>query len=65
MFVVANVAPASDDEVYEEKDKEMVDYLSTIERVEVNWIYLSFDYYVIGDDSIMAQFDFATQSVIL
>jgi hypothetical protein len=65
MFVVANVAPASDDEVYEEQDKEMVDYLSTIERVEVNAIYLSFKYYVIEDDSTMAQFEFATQSVVL
>jgi hypothetical protein len=65
MFVVANVAPTCDDEVYEEQGKEMVDYLSTIERVEVNVIYLSFDYYVIRDDSTMAQFDFATQSVVL
>lgn len=39
MFVVANVAPASDDEVCEEQDKKMVDYLSTIEKVEVNAIY--------------------------
>jgi hypothetical protein len=40
----------------------MLDYEPTPDRAEVNVVYLSSNYYVVGDDSRIAQFDFATQS---
>jgi hypothetical protein len=43
---------------------EMVYYEPSLEKAKANIIYLSYDYYVIGDDSTMAQFDYATQSVV-
>lgn len=41
-----------------------VDCERTLERAKVNVVYLSSNYYVIGNDSTMAQFEFATQSVV-
>ena len=42
----------------------MVDYEATLERVEVNVVVLSTDYYIIADDSTMVEFNFTTESVI-
>jgi hypothetical protein len=51
-------------EVPEVPDEEMVDYEATPERAEVNVVYLSTDYYIIEDDSVVAEFNFATESAI-
>jgi hypothetical protein len=40
-------------------DEEMVDYETTSERVEVNVVYLSVDYYIVEDDSAAAKFNFS------
>ena len=41
-----------------------MDYEASPKRVEVNVVYLSSDYYVVGDDSTTTQFNFAIQSVV-
>ena len=51
-------------EVPEVPDEEMVDYEPTLERVEVNVVVLSTDYYIMADDSMVAEFNFATESAI-
>jgi hypothetical protein len=45
-------------------DEEMVDYEATPERVEVNVIVLSTDYYIMTDDSTAAEFNFTMESVV-
>ena len=45
-------------------DEELVDYEASLERAEVNVVYLLSDYYVVGDDSTTTQFNFAIQSVV-
>ena len=45
-------------------DEELVDYEASPERAEVNVVYLSSNYYVVGDDSTTTQFNFAIQSVV-
>ena len=45
-------------------DEELVDYEASLERAEVNVVYLSSDYYVVGDDSMTTQFNFCIQSVV-
>jgi len=45
-------------------DEELVDYEASLERAEVNVVYLSSDYYVMGDDSTTTQFNFAIQSAV-
>jgi hypothetical protein len=45
-------------------DEEMVDYETTSERVEVNVVYLSIDYYIVEDDSAVRKFNFAVESAI-
>ena len=42
----------------------MVDYEATLERVEVNVVVLSTDYYIVADDSTAAEFNFATESIV-
>ena len=42
----------------------MVDYEPTVERVVVNVVVLSADYYIVADDSMVAEFNFATESAI-
>ena len=42
----------------------MLDYGSTLERAEVNVVYISNDYYILGDDSAAAEFNFITESAI-
>ena len=42
----------------------MVDYEATLERVEVNVVVLSTDYYIVADDSTVAEFNFATESAV-
>ena len=51
-------------EVPEVPDEEMVDYEPTLERVEVNVVVLSVDYYIMADDSMVAEFNFATKSAV-
>jgi len=51
-------------EVPEVPDEEMVDYEPTPERVEVNVVVLSADYYIMADDSTAAEFNFATESAV-
>ena len=51
-------------EVPEVPDEEMVDYEPTLERVEVNVVVLSADYYIMVDDSMAVEFNFATESVV-
>ena len=51
-------------EVLEVPDEEMVDYEPTLERVEVNVVVLSADYYIMVDDSMAVEFNFATESVV-
>jgi len=51
-------------EVPEVPDEEMVDYEATPERGEINVVVLSANYYIIADDSTMAEFTFATESVV-
>ena len=51
-------------EVPKVSDEEMVDYEPTLERVEVNVVVLSVDYYIMADDSMVAEFNFATESAI-
>jgi hypothetical protein len=45
-------------------DEEIVDYEATLERAEVNVVYLSTDYYIVEDDSVAAKFNFATESAV-
>jgi hypothetical protein len=45
-------------------DEEMVDYKATLERTEVNVVYLFADYYIVEDDSTAAEFNFAMESVV-
>jgi hypothetical protein len=52
------------EEVPEVLDEEMVDYEATSERVGVNIVYLSADYYVLGDDSMATEFNFVMESVV-
>lgn len=49
-------------EVSKDPDEEMVDYETTPERGEINVVYLFADYYVVGDDLTVTEFNFATQS---
>jgi len=51
-------------EVPEVSDKEMVDYEPTPERVEVNVVVLSADYYIVADDSTAVEFNFAMESAV-
>ena len=51
-------------EVPEVPDEEMVDYEATLERAEVNVVVLSIDYYIVADDSIVVEFNFATESTV-
>jgi hypothetical protein len=51
-------------EVPELPDEEMVDYEATPKRAEVNVVYMSADYYILGDDSVVAEFNFITESVV-
>ena len=51
-------------EVPEVPKEEMVDYEATPKRAKVNVVYLSNDYYVLGDDSTAVEFNFATESVV-
>ncbi|CAD6253471.1 unnamed protein product [Miscanthus lutarioriparius] len=51
-------------EVPEVPDEEIVDYEATPERVEVNVVYMSIDYYILGDDSAALEFNFATESFV-
>ena len=44
-------------EVPEVPDEEMVGYEATSERVEVNVVYMSADYYILGDDLAVAEFN--------
>jgi hypothetical protein len=61
---VVDVVSTGIDEALEELDEKMVGYEPSPERAEVNVLYLSSDYYVVGDVSTIAQFNFATQSVV-
>ena len=51
-------------EVPEVPDEEMVDYEPTLERVEVNVVVLSVDYYIVADDSTATEFNFAMESAV-
>ena len=51
-------------EVPEVPDEEMVDYEPTPERVEVNVVVLSADYYIVADDSTAVEFNFAMESAV-
>ncbi|CAD6226137.1 unnamed protein product [Miscanthus lutarioriparius] len=51
-------------EVPEVPDEEMVDYEAILERVDVNVVYMSVNYYILGDDSATAEFNFMTESAI-
>jgi hypothetical protein len=51
-------------EVHKVPDEEMVDYEATLERVEINVLVLSANYYIVADDSTAAKFNFATESAI-
>jgi hypothetical protein len=51
-------------EVHKVPDEEMVDYEATLERVEINVLVLSTDYYIVADDSTAAEFNFATESAV-
>ena len=42
----------------------MVDYEATLERVEVNVVVLSADYYIMANDSTTAGFNFAMESTV-
>jgi len=44
-------------EVPEVLDEDMVDYEATSERTEVNVVYMSTDYYILGDDLAVAEFN--------
>ena len=41
----------------------MVDYEPTVERVVVNVVVLSADYYIVADDSTAVEFNFANLSL--
>jgi hypothetical protein len=61
------VAALVDMEVPEDSDvpnEEMVDYETTLERAEVNVVYLFVDYYIVEDDLAAAEFNFATERAI-
>jgi hypothetical protein len=45
-------------------DDEMVDYEATLERAEVNVVYLSTDYYIVEDDSAAVEFNFVMKSAV-
>jgi hypothetical protein len=51
-------------EVPEVPDEEMVDYEATLERGEINVVVLSTDYYIVVDDSMAVEFNFATKSTV-
>jgi hypothetical protein len=51
-------------EIHEVLDEEMVDYEATLEREEVNVLILSADYYIIADDSTIAEFNFTMESAV-
>ena len=51
-------------EVPKVPDEEMVDYEPTPDRVEVNIVVLSANYYIMVDDSTVVEFNFATESVV-
>ena len=51
-------------EVPEVLDEEMVDYEATSERGEINVVVLSADYYIVADDSMVVEFNFATESTV-
>jgi len=51
-------------EVPKVPDEEMVHYEATPKRVEVNVVYMSADYYILGDDSVATEFNFVTESAI-
>jgi hypothetical protein len=51
-------------DVPEVLDEEMVDYEATPKRAKVNMVVLSADYYIVGDDSMVAKFNFAMKSAI-
>ena len=43
---------------------EMVDYVATPEKAEVNVVYMSVDYYILGDDLAAVEFNFVMESAI-
>ena len=51
-------------EVHEVPDEEMVDYEATLERAEVNVVYMSSDYYILRANSVATKFSFAMESVV-
>jgi hypothetical protein len=61
---IVDVVSADVEEASGDQDEEMLDYDPTLDRAEVNVVYLSSNYYVVGDDSRTTRFDFATQSAV-
>ena len=51
-------------EVPKVPDEEMVDYVATPEKAEVNVVYMSVDYYILGDDLAAVEFNFVMESAI-
>jgi hypothetical protein len=51
-------------EVPELPNKEMVDYEAISKSAVVNVVYMFADYYIRRDDSVAAEFNFMTESVV-
>jgi hypothetical protein len=63
--VVPSIVCAATKKPEEDKEEEMVDYELSLERMDVDVVYLSSEGYFVGDDArTQLKFKFATQSVV-
>ena len=61
---VASIDAVESEDLQDDQYEELVDYEPSSKHVDINVVYLSVDGDFLGDDSRMAEFNFATQSVV-